>query len=235
MSDSLPLWISIEGIIGAGKSTFLERIVPILEKYYGKDSILVIPERVDKMIEGGHLSRCMDEPYVTQTFFFHLRILEMLERMKSEKGKKARVIISERSPISDYYIFWKTTCANGLPTELAQKTYPLLWETWVRLLNGMIPALFVYLKLDIQTSQKRMKQRNRESEKATVTTTYQQQLKKAHDNLFGGSTVDLPFSDGIPIKCVTMSSRDDFKNSSEVASSLAERLIEYIDELRTNN
>ena len=227
MEKEDPVWICIEGIIGAGKSTFIDRIVPILKEHFGgEDTVLVVPEPVDIWLKTGHLEKVGDEPYVAQTFFFHTRIVEMLSRLNTHKGKKARIIISERSPMSDRWVFWETSCRNNIPTELAQRTYPLLWETWISLLNNMTPSLFVYLKLDVDTSQKRMKQRNRECEQSTVTNKYQTQLEQAHEDLFGNDTIVL--HNGKKIPCVQMSSRDDFKNSSEVATTLAERLIEHI-------
>lgn len=223
------LWISIEGIIGAGKSTFIDRIVPILRQHFGEDAIIVVPEPVHTWLESGHLANAAKEPYVAQTFFFHTRIEEMLSRLSSKAGRKAHIVISERSPMSDRWVFWKTSCDNKLPSELAEKTYPLLWNTWIRLLQGFSPSLFLYLKLDVNTSQERMRQRNRDCEQDTVTTAYQAQLEKAHDDLFGGDYVTLPSGQLVP--CVQMSSRDDFKSSREVAHTLAERLIDHIEAL----
>jgi deoxyadenosine/deoxycytidine kinase len=175
-------------------------------------------------LESGHLEKVAEEPYVAQTFFFHTRITTMRNLLQQSA---ARIIISERSPFSDRYIFWDIMCENGLPTELAAKTYPLLWETWTTLLGGLMPGLFLYLRLDVDTSQQRMRQRNRECEQDTVTDVYQQQLAEAHERIYGGTHT--PVGGGIP--CIQMSSRDDFKNSSDVASALAERLIKEIEQL----
>jgi len=228
--EKRPLWISVEGIIGAGKSTFIDRIVPLLENHFGEGSVLVVPEPVDVWLASGHLEKATQEPYVAQTFFFHTRIIGMLSRLNTPRGKRARIIISERSPISDRHVFWKTTCEHtqGV-TELAKDTYPLLWETWVTLLGGLTPSLFLYLKLDVDTSQQRMRARNRECEQDTVTATYQHQLEAAHEELFGK---DFVYLFRHPVPCVQMSSREDFKSSREVAATLAERLIAHIEELK---
>ena len=207
------LWISVEGIIGAGKTTLIKSILPHLEDSFGSDTILVVDEPVEKWIESGHLERCTQEPYVAQTYFFHTRVQRFLELTKDGDAK---IIISERSMISDRYIFWETTCMNGLVSELAQKTYPHLWSTWTKLLNGREPDLYIYLELDADTSQKRMLERNRSEEKDVVSIDYQKQLVEAHERVFK------------MYRTIKISSSRNFRDDPAVARDIAEQIIQII-------
>ena len=210
-------WISIEGIIGAGKTTLIQAITPHLEKHYDGD-VLIVPEPVSDWISSGHLENASIEPYVAQTYFFHTRIETFLKLFNTPKGQSAKVIISERSPISDRFIFWETTCSNGLPSELAQKTYPALWSTWMKLLGGMSPDLYIYLTLDVATSQQRMHERNRTCEQSTVTTSYQEQLELAHNEVF--------LQGEFP--SVSISSTRNFRDDPKIAKDIADQIIKII-------
>jgi len=175
-------WITIEGIISAGKSTFIDAIQP----YIADKSILVVPEPVDQWIASGHLAASTKEAYCAQTYFFHTRI----ELFNSLLGKNPNVeyIISERSFETDL-MFWQLSCKNGLATPLQERTYPLLWKTWSKLLGGKQPTKHVYLRLDVDTAQKRLAERNRTEELSTVTNEYQQQLFEIHEEEFSGGIV----------------------------------------------
>ena len=210
------LWISVEGIIGAGKTTLIKSIVPHLEDTFGSDTVLVVDEPVDDWIESGHLERCTQEPYVAQTYFFHTRVQRFLDLTKDSNAK---IIISERSMISDRYIFWETTCKNGFVSELAQKTYPHLWSTWTKLLNGRQPDVYIYLELDADTSQNRMLERNRSEEKDVVNVEYQKQLIEAHERVFK------------KYRTVKISSNRNFRDDPVVAKDIAEQVIQIIKEI----
>ena len=172
-------WISIEGIIGAGKTSFIEAIKPYLTDY----NVLVVPEPVEQWIEHGHLAASTTQPYVAQTYFFHTRIELFIKLL--EQNPNPDYILSERSFETDLQ-FWLLSCKNGLTTELEQKTYPLLWKTWSRLLNGRKPTHYVYLRLDVDTAQQRVYERNRTEELSTTTNDYQKQLFDIHERFFAG-------------------------------------------------
>ena len=169
-------WISIEGLIGAGKSSFIEAIKP----YINDKSVLIVPEPVEEWLKYGHLAASTTEPYVAQTFFFHTRIELFLQLL--DENPDVDYILSERSFETDLQ-FWLLSCKNGLTTKLQEITYPRLWKTWTRLLNGKKPTKYVYLRLDVETAQKRVQERDRTAELSTTTHTYQQQLYDIHEQL----------------------------------------------------
>ena len=209
------VWISIEGIIGAGKTTLIKSIMPFLEKEFGQDGILVVDEPVDEWIKSGHLENCTKQPYVAQTYFFHTRVERFL---KLTKESNAKVIISERSMISDRFVFWDTTCKNGLVTDLAQKTYPALWHTWTRLMRGRTPDIYIYLELDVDNSQKRMRERNRTAEKDVVSNQYQKQLVEAHEKVFLSGKYNT----------VKISSKQNFRDDEGIAENIAKQIRDLI-------
>lgn len=221
-SPTKPIWISIEGIIGAGKSTFIRAILPFLHKKYGAKKVLVIDEPVDLWLRTGHLQASHQEPYMAQTYFFHTRI----ERFLNLYREDVTIIISERSPMSDA-VFWNCTCQERVATPLEKMTYPLLWATWVRMLP-IAPSLFVYLApSSVGVAQERMRKRNRTCEQDTVTTTYQERLKEAHDKIFGADNVQV--GPKLSVRCLPVCSDQNFRDDDGVAQKMAQQMMEELD------
>lgn len=219
-----PVWISVEGIIGAGKSTFIQAILPALRKKYGPKKVLVIDEPVDLWLRTGHLQASHQEPYMAQTYFFHTRIERFLNLYKDNVS----VIISERSPMSDA-VFWNVTCQERVATPLEKMTYPLLWATWVRMLP-ISPSLFIYLSpSSVGVAQRRMRERNRSCEQDTVTNTYQHRLKEAHDKVFGGKRVEV--GPKLSVRCLHVCSDQNYRDDEGVADAMAQSLLKELNHL----
>jgi len=201
-------WISIEAIIGGGKTTLLESIKPFIKD----KNVLIVPEPVEQWIEHGHLELSTTEPYVAQTFFFHTRIELFLKLL--EENPNPDYIISERSFETDLQ-FWLLSCKNGLTTPLERITYPLLWKTWSRLLGGRKPTKYIYLRLDVDTAQQRVRQRDRTEELSTTTNMYQKQLFDVHEELFMGR-------DDVVVADATLN----FKDNPAIAKEIANKIFE---------
>ena len=175
-------WISVEGLIGAGKTTYLTLMLPILKAYYGEDAVAYVPEPVEKWLVHGHLAKAVEEAYVAQSYFCTTRVDGMLNVL--EKYPKATIIISERSMMTDRMVFWNVTVENGFATPLAQITYPEFWSLMSKLLPGPV-NMYLYLKTPPSQCQAQMRKRGRPEEQDVVTIKYQEQLEKAHDDLYG--------------------------------------------------
>lgn len=209
-----PVWVSIEGCIGAGKTTLISRIVPYLKKHC---KVTVVREPVEEWVESGYLAAANEEPYVVQTYFFHTRVLEFLRSVKLNSGDRDHIILSERSLATDAGVFWKVMCQNNIPTSREQETYPKLHAMWKNMLP-FAPSLYVYLKLDPSLSQERMRKRNRDCEQDTVTLKYQEQLAEAHDELFSEES---PLEGDVLI----VPGELDFKQDDELAQRIAFQIL----------
>ena len=191
-------WIAVEGLIGAGKSTYLNIMLPLLRERYGNDAIAFVPEPVDEWIKHGSLEKATTDPYTAQTHFFYTRVNAFNKALS--KYPKARIIISERSLETDCNIFWKVTCDNGIPTDLQKRTYPLLWKMWRKLIPQDRVDVHLNMRVSPAICQDRMKKRGRPEEEVVVSIDYQKQLLAAHESVYSTSAtstarichIDLP-------------------------------------------
>jgi deoxyadenosine/deoxycytidine kinase len=165
-------WVSVEGIIGAGKST-------LVNKY--RDTCIVVDEPVKLWEESGILELMYKEPQIynfpAQCHFFHSRIKAF--RQAYQPGK---TILSDRSVFTDL-LFWNTQLQLGRVDPLLHSIYMDMWKEWQNLLPIKYPTSFIYLRPDIETCMNQVEQRNR-SQESTITLDYQKELLRQHDALF---------------------------------------------------
>lgn len=205
------MWVSVEGAIGGGKTTFIETVVPLIET---PKRITVIPEPVEKWEQSGILERSYTDPHFkfpAQCYFFTSRI-----KTFREKFVRGTLHVSERSPFSDK-LFWDINCTND--QELYQ-LYMDMWEEWQNLLPIKNPSLFIYLKASTQTCVNRMVERNRSAEK-TVDVEYQKKLVEKHNQIFDGS-VKMP--NGTVVPCLVIDSECNFRDDPEEAKRIAKEI-----------
>lgn len=168
-------WISVEGIIGAGKST-------LINKYRGKDdNIIIVDEPVQEWIDSGILDQMYKNPQIynfpAQCHFFHTRIKAFRQSYQPNK-----TILSDRSVYTDA-IFWNTQIALGRVDPNLHAIYMDMWKEWQNLLP-IVPTQFVYLRPSLEICMQQVKQRNREEENNVVDEAYQKELLKQHDAVF---------------------------------------------------
>jgi len=208
-------WVSVEGGIGGGKTTFLECVIPHLFKEW---DYTLIPEPVEEWEESGILKRSYEDDnfkFAAQCVFFTSRI----RKFRQLYNPSSPLHISERSPFSDK-LFWNVNCNDP---EL-HKAYMDMWVEWQNLLPIRKPTLFVYLNTSVDTCMRRMQERNREAE-SSVTREYQERIVAEHDAIFM-DTVEMP--DGTHVPCMVVDSeanyRDDVKVAKKIAKELSKRL-----------
>lgn len=209
------MWVSVEGGIGGGKTTFLSSVIPHLNREY-----TLIPEPVEEWEANGILKRSYTDAnfkFAAQCVFFTSRI----RKFCGEYAQSAGLCISERSPFSDK-LFWNVNCTDD--PEL-HKAYMGMWTEWQRLLPIRRPSLFIYLKTSTDTCMKRMVERNRDAE-ATVTYEYQDCIVAEHDRVFGGAFVEMP--DGTRVPCMVIDSEQNYRDDVEVAKRIASEVNERL-------
>lgn len=187
-----PLFLVVEALIGAGKST----LIGGLKRYYegqGK-SVIVWEEPVDLWIKIGALKRFYSDPVRYLASFQSLTLSSRcLEAHK--KGMNADVVIAERSILTDRFVFLESGRDTLDPIDY--ETY-LYWGQFFSLFLplGFEQAIFLYLKPKMGTVMERVNHRyqegNREGEDK-VTIEYQNTLETLHDQFLLVESEDKPF------------------------------------------
>mgnify|MGYP001415534180 FL=1 len=172
-------FIVIDGLIGAGKSTFIKKYV----KYCKSIGIRAHPiyEPVELWKDIGALERFYsDIPqncYEFQTFTFITRIESVINEVI--ENSDAEVFILERSIFTDRYIF--VELLKDLLGDTRLKMYESWWNMWSLIFNINIHT-WVLLDTSINTSADRIKIRNRNGEKVELD--YLTNLHKTHINFY---------------------------------------------------
>jgi len=172
-------FIVIDGLIGAGKSTFIKYYV----KYCKSIGIKAHPiyEPVELWKDIGALERFYsDIPqncYEFQTFTFITRIESVINEVI--ENSDAEVFILERSIFTDRYIF--VELLKDLLGDTRLKMYESWWNMWSLIFNINIHT-WVLLDTSINTSANRIKIRNRNGEKVEID--YLTKLHKTHTNFY---------------------------------------------------
>jgi len=220
------LKLSLEGNIAAGKSTFLSILSEIVE-------LLCVPEPVNKWQSIGPeklnlLDLFYTDPkryaYLFQTYAFLSRMrsqlhpFELLEKdesnikMGTSSLEKQKIIMFERSVLSDKFCFAMNCFESGLMNKIEFEVYKdfhsfLVEEFNLLRLNGII-----YLRTKPSTCAARLQKRSRDEEK-TVGLDYLESINKKHEEwLLDGEKNKLPTLvidcdeefESDPVRCETM-------------------------------
>lgn len=172
--------ISVEGNIGASKTTFLDIVQQALP------DIEIIQEPVDvwKNFEGHNvLQAYYDNPAETSFMFQGLALLTRLEAQLRPQTANIRIV--ERSGLSDY-CFAKNCFEAGLMTQMEFDVYC----GWYRLASKIVPKvdMVIYLRTSPQVCHERIKRRLR-AEETCIPIEYLEGLHRVHDDRFLATSV----------------------------------------------
>lgn len=177
---SSPIIISLDGNIGAGKSTLLARIRESIPE------MNVIPEPVDtwtslKMGDSGkNLLELFYEDKKRWAYTFQncaiLTRLQNIEQAIAHPDVKSNIFLTERSVLTDRYVFAEMLYESGDINDIEWQLYNKWFDTFAKRLpiKGII-----YLTTSPETSQKRIKIRNRHGEE-NIHTDYLDALDNQH-------------------------------------------------------
>ena len=166
----------LEGNIGAGKSTFLNKVkenLPELE---------ILTEPVNNWTNQIFGQSLLENFYKdTSRWAYTLENLAMIHRVKDhieiqQKGNPN--ILIERSIYSGQYCFTKNSYQNGHLTEIEWEIYNKWADYLLKSCNP--PTGFIYLKASPEVCIERIKKRNRISEKK-ITLAYIRQIDEWHE------------------------------------------------------
>jgi deoxyadenosine/deoxycytidine kinase len=221
-------YIVFDGIIGAGKSTLIQRLMKDSSKF-SQLSIAHIDEPVDTWKQKGILQKSYANPEVwnfpAQCYFFHSRIQHIRSVVKRNDDVN-QIFFGERSPFTDQ-LFWNVQLKEGrlgsnvVDANLLHETYMDMWQLWQELMP-IQPTLFVYLRPSLDECMSRMTQRARECEISGVSMEYQKALLKEHDKIFSQSAVVFPGGKSIPI--LQIDTNDNFRDNDQCLEKIATQI-----------
>lgn len=186
-----PLVYSIEGNIGTGKSTFLEKLK---EHYTGDDSVcfLAEPTLMWDTIKDKNGITILEKYYENQQrYAFSFQMMAFISRLTGLKdalnNDKYAIIIMEHSLFTDCNVFAKMLYDDKKIEDIEYAIYKKWYNDFMKELP---PISFIYLRTEPIISLKRVKERNREGE--TIPLEYLENCHKYHDNwLLGDNSAPL--------------------------------------------
>lgn len=175
--------ISIEGNIGSGKSTLINKLK---EKYKELDEnkILFLKEPVDEWIDikdknGKNMIECFYGDQEKYSFSFQMMAyISRLSLLKNALKKNPDVIITERTLFTDRYVFAKLLRDNN---KISIENYTI-YIKWFDEFIDMLPEVhFIYLRTEPSIAKKRVLNRNRVGEES-LTVDYLTDCHICHEN-----------------------------------------------------
>lgn len=172
--------ISIEGSIGSGKSTLVEKIK--------QKGIHALTEPVEKWREYESdglniLALFYQNPkrwaYTFQTIVFKSRIIQLFENPKD--------IIYERSPLTDNNVFAKACHQNGYMTDMEYKLY-LSWSNFMIDEFKALPRKIIYIRTSPKVCLERINKRKR-PEEASIDIEYLEQIHQLHEEWLSNTNI----------------------------------------------
>jgi len=219
-----PFVVVVDGIISAGKTTYIKMLVNNLISRGWK--VTVVKEPVDEWCEKGKngelslLERFYQDPkrwtYHFQTMIFYSRIKENIDCYE-KYGSVSDIFILERSILTDN-LFMEMLYENKTVDDLEYSSYKKWWNLWKKLLPYE-PNLFIYLKPSIEVCMNRLKERNRLGENE-ISLEYQILLQKKHDDFFSKKFITI--NDNHYVPCFLLETDKNFKDDVNVQKELTD-------------
>jgi len=200
--------ISVEGNIGVGKSTFIEKI--LINNF--DDS-----EKVSEPVELWKTITDENEKNILELFYNDKKrwaysfqniacITRMMKIEETIKTSNKKYIFLDRSLGTDYNVFEKMLYDNGEISEIEHKMYNLWCSFYKNYVRDNNKIIYIYLKCDSNICLERINKRNRIEEKS-INIEYLDKLNEYHDKWLLNSE---EFNNTIVLDC-----NDDFENNLE--------------------
>lgn len=189
--------IYVEGIIGAGKSTFINELSKRIP------SIVTHQEPVDSWVRCGIFNRFYSDMKRWATSF-QLKVLFDKVRAINSMTDDAGIHVVERSVYSDA-CFVNTVYKFGFVDDFE---YALIEEARNTCEVKHLPDAIIYIRPDLDTCMTRATSRGRDGEN-NVTREYQMELMKHHDDMFHKHKMTTQGGTKIPIVVLADNDVDD--------------------------
>jgi deoxyadenosine/deoxycytidine kinase len=166
-----PLVIFVEGGIGVGKSTVIERLGAEFED---NPNVAILPEPVEEWTKHGFLE-AMYTGEIDAGAFQHMALISITSQLLDViAAKRPKVVIAERSPYSNRHVFGKSLSGNAL------RLFEYSWTKIVKRIEPLIDARFIYMSAPISTLSERISERSRSGEDA-IPTAYLEMIDDHHE------------------------------------------------------
>lgn len=175
--------ICLEGTIGVGKSTLLERLRQAYA-HHDPQAVAMVTEPV-KLWQRHDLLGAMYDGRLNGTCFQQLALDSRCHFLRAALRKRPppSVIVTERSPWSDAHVFAKARITNPHELHCYGLQYELAIDDLVAACDGDLEVIMVYLDAAPDVAQERVRQRDRSCEEDLPSEVFYA-LKREHDGLF---------------------------------------------------
>ncbi len=172
--------VSIEGNIGSGKSTVLQRLKQEYSEWIFVDEpvqewLALKNNQGESLLEVFYKDK-QRWSYTFQNAAILYRYQKLKDALQTVKPNKTNIIVMERCLETDSQIFCRMLNKDGYIDSLEKKLY----EDWFHHLHSMLPPInaYIYINTDANLSHKRLLQRARPGE--SIPLEYLQELEDYH-------------------------------------------------------
>jgi len=222
--------IYIEGNIGTGKSTFIEKLHSYLNKFDATQlNVKLVLEPVDEWLK----TEDSDGQNILQKFYgnqekwaFTFQMNSFISRVKKIQDEfndnyKDTLLFVERSIFTDRHCFAKLCYENGKMTKLDYDIY-CKWNDWLSEQFKVKPDAYIYLRCEPSENVKRIKERARNSEES-IPIEYLESLHEKHDEWMNFE------KENVPVYIVD--AMKNFKDES-VMDKIVENLVNFVKDIK---
>ena len=211
-----PHIVVIEGNIGAGKTTLINKLKEIF-KNHSKIKILEEPIDLWNNIKDKDGTNILTNYYKNQNkYAFPFQIMSFTSRfniLRNTLKQNYDIIIIERSMFSDKHIFTSMLYDNGTINEIEYKIYLQLFDEFI----AEIPQVsIIYLKTDPIEAKKRIDNRNRSGE--IISLDYLQKCHEYHEKWLLNINENIIIIDG----------NKNYYSNEDILNSVVKQITEFI-------
>lgn len=227
-NNNLKNFISIEGNIGSGKSTFIRK----LSESINAEIVFEPVERWQDINGHNILNEFYKDmkrwAYSFQSYVFLTRIQEVEKKLKEKNNE---LFFCERSTFTDRYAFAKNCHQIGFINDLEWNMY-CSWFNWMTDNHMPLPCGFIYLRVSPEVAYKRINIRGRSEEKS-ISKDYLELLHKCHEDWLIHRKDVSNYVKNIPILIIDCN--EEFEYNNEIWNEITKKVINFINETQLKN
>ena len=212
----------IEGIIGAGKTTFLKYISKTLPHI----AVTLEPQHHWQTENSNEslLNNFYQDPH---RWAYTMETLTMIYRAREHRAaqqNKNPLALMERSVYSGHYVFAHNDYAHGFMCEAEWSVYNQ-WFNFFVAQKCTAPKGFIYLDTKPEIALERIKKRSRKTE-TSITVDYLRQIEKQHQAFLVRKEGILPELQEVPV--LVLNCNEDIEEKPNSLTSLAAAVDQFI-------
>ena len=199
----------LEGNVGTGKSTFLQKL-----KYNGVD-VIFEPVDIWTSIKNDNGKTLLEEFYNDQKrYAYTFQSIAFRTRVQNIQNSKVNTVV-ERSIFTDRNVFAKTCYENGMMNEIEWNDYTS-WFDWLSKTFNINPKGYIYLRASPAISYERIKKRSRSGEE-TIPFDYLKELHNKHEKWLMNEP-----------NVLVLDVNDDFEENNGKLNDMIEKVMNFI-------